>query len=462
MSAISSQMKDLMMLVETKSHSSPRVLLEGKLNESYIRLAEDIHSDLVKFNKLLVEFQLSQDQIDSVFKKVAQGAKDGYNTDSGQADPKSNRTMLGRGADAVGKVASAGAGMWKKFQDAFARSAPVEAFDADYNQFIDRYKNTKGGKGVAFIADLWRKLGDKYPKTQGFLIVVMSVLTTLGLTAATGPLGILGAPAVTGVIRFVDRLLMGDRLSSAAWKAIKMAGLQFLLTQGLEIYGEDIVNKIKEIFVPDVQPGPTPNPQPTPGPAPAPGPTPAPTPTPDIVPGGTITVPQGTDLSNLAKQTGTGVDQWLAVNPQITNADYVIGGETLKVPTGAGQIYQGGVGTAADTAAKVASGAYKPYGVRESIDYKRIKRNWALQESLNLPQISAVYLTNEGVSRIFRKVIEHAESNINEGFLDSFRERLTNKITYDSLANRWKRNRGDNPTEGSVDSKQVAEFLRSM
>lgn len=452
MSAVSSQMKDLMMLVESKSqksYSSPRVLLEGKLNESYIRLAEDIHSDLVKFDKLLVEFQVSQEQVDDIFKRVAQGAKDGYNTDSGEADTSSNRTMFGKIAD-VGKKAYS---VWDKLKTAIAQSAVVKAFDAKYHEVVQKLSKTKAGQMVSGVLDIYRDFAKKHPVMQEFILLVVAILANMAMG------GTVPGPAITGVLRFADRLLLGDRLSSATWKGVKAAGLQMLLMKAVDLYKnpEQVTNWVKSVFPDDVssatgaatQAGTAGQAAGAAGQAGA------------AASGAAqqITVPAKTDLSSIAQQFKVSVDQLLQANPQIANPDFIKAGETLNIPAAIGQqIYQGGVGTAADTAAKVASGTYKPFGVRESIDYKRIKERWEIQKELNLPQTSALYLTNEGVDRVFRKIEKYAESTVNEGFFDN----LTNKITYSHLDNWWKRNYGDNVTKGSVESKELVAFLTKM
>lgn len=454
MSAISSQMKDLMMLVETKSHSSPRVLLEGKLNESYIRLAEDIHSDLVKFDKLLVEFQVSQEQVDDIFKRVAQGAKDGYNTDSGEADASSNRTMFGKIAD-VGKKAY---GVWDKLKTAIAQSAVVKAFDAKYHEVVQKLSKTKAGQMVSGVLDIYRNFAKKHPVMQEFILLVVAILANMAMGGAVP------GPAITGVLRFADRLLLGDRLSSATWKGVKAAGLQMLLMKAVDLYKnpEQVTNWIKSVFPDDVSQAAASAKAGAASQAGAAGQAAGAAGQAGAAASGAaqqFTVPAKTDLSHIAQQFKVSVEQLLQANPQITNPDFIKAGETLKIPAAIGQqIYQSGVGTAADTAAKVASGAYKPYGVRESIDYKRIKERWELQKELNLPQTSSLYLTNEGVARVFRKIEKYAESSVNEGFFDN----LTNKITYSHLDNWWKRNYGDNVTKGSVDSKDLIAFLRKM
>lgn len=460
-----------MMLVESKSHSSPRVLLEGYLAESKIKLVEEVIEEISAIDKLLVEFQVSQEQVDDIFKRVAQGAKDGYNTDSGEADASSNRTMFGKIAD-VGKKAYS---VWDKLKTAIAQSAVVKAFDTKYHEVVQKLSKTKAGQMVSGVLDVYRDFAKKHPVMQEFILLVVAVLANMAMG------GTVPGPAITGVLRFADRLLLGDRLSSATWKGVKAAGLQMLLMKAVDLYKnpEQVTNWIKSVFPDDVSQaaasakagaasqvgaggqaagaagqagqaaaGALPN---------ASGPI-------------QFKVPSGEAgfLSNIADKFNISVAELQAANPNIdpkllsvANPNNVLAGQVLTIPQATGSaIYAGGVGLDATTKAAQAAGQMGANigRIKESIDYKRIKERWEIQKELNLPQTSALYLTNEGVARVFRKIEKYAESSVNEGFFDN----LTNKITYSHLDNWWKRNYGDNVTKGSVDSKDLIAFLRKM
>jgi hypothetical protein len=69
------------------------------------------------------------------------------------------------------------------------------------------------------------------------------------------------------------------------------------------------------------------------------------------------------------------------------------------------------------TAYQAAKAAAMKMDVTETINYKKIRRIWKLQESMNLPQHSAVYLTPYGVDQIFRTCAK--QSMIQEGVWDS-------------------------------------------
>jgi LysM repeat protein len=83
-------------------------------------------------------------------------------------------------------------------------------------------------------------------------------------------------------------------------------------------------------------------------------------------------VGQGDTLSQIAQSHGTSVQELMKANPSITNPDVLQTGQQLSIPSVAASTYAGGVGTAADTSAKVVSGQYSsnPRSVAESNKYQ--------------------------------------------------------------------------------------------
>ena len=72
------------------------------------------------------------------------------------------------------------------------------------------------------------------------------------------------------------------------------------------------------------------------------------------------TVKPGDTLSTLAQKKDISVRELMAANPQITNPDQLRAGETINIPSETGsKTYDQGVGTASDTAKKMASGQYR-------------------------------------------------------------------------------------------------------
>jgi len=78
------------------------------------------------------------------------------------------------------------------------------------------------------------------------------------------------------------------------------------------------------------------------------------------IPAQEYTVQRGDNLSTLAQKNNISVRELMAANPQITNPDQLRAGETINIPSETGsKTYDQGVGTASDTAKKMASGQYR-------------------------------------------------------------------------------------------------------
>lgn len=82
-----------------------------------------------------------------------------------------------------------------------------------------------------------------------------------------------------------------------------------------------------------------------------------------VPPPSQATVKSGTTLSQIAKDNNTTVADMMKANPELKNPDAIRAGMKLNIPTGGTSTnpYAGGVGTAADTAKKVASGEFASY-----------------------------------------------------------------------------------------------------
>ena len=427
-------------------------------------LTEEVYNEFYHVGRMIAEAQLTQDQIQQLFKSVADGADKGFNVDAPGGDPNVGSAGANDNKTLLGKMS----GAWQNLKSKIAQSGPVSGFDVAVDKIQQQVAAKSGPDGaLTKIVDGYRKFGDKHPIMQGIIIA--------GLTAAIATGGGLGAAGVAGVaggLRTLDRLLMGDRASSALWKGFKAGALGYGIASLLQ--GGDTFTQTTQSSYGgsggaetvgsggDVSSGLGG----TDGGAGAGAGNGAGA-------GTTITAPPGSDLSTIAQQYGVSVDQMLQANPQVTHADQILSGETLNIPASTGQsVYQGGVGTAADTAQKVATGAYQNRpGFNESkksapsvVDWNKIRSTFIIQESLKLPLRSAVYLTPYGVQKVFETVDKY-QTEIDEGIFDAIKtgwNNAKNKITYDKLDMWWRRNRGENPTEGPVDSQVVVDFLTKM
>lgn len=442
---------------------------------------------------LLTEEKLNAQQIDQIFRLVADGAAAGKNTDSGEVDMGSNKTALGKVTGAVGDALKGLKSKWDALKDWVSKSGPVQGFDVAFDQLQGSLLNAMGGEGgkVANAMQKYREFAVKHPVAQGVILVGLAAL--LGTAMGGGTLALAG---VTFGIRTMDALLKGHKFSTSTYKGAKAAAIMTVASLG--------INGIIDNFSPDVGPGPTPAPAPSPdGPLLDPqvygpdfplnpdlGPvTPdvvPPSPTPDLP--SVHTVVKGDTLSQIAQDNMTSVKALMQANPHITNPNALLPGTEINLPPINSTTYMGGVGTASDTAAKVASGAYSDVpsalahqraamAMRENrnawIDRDATVRSWALNESLGRSR-GGVILTEAGVNEVFRRIDEGVWDSIKKGAsavggaisnaAKKGWQSATNKITYDSLGMNWRsinpqRIKGDK-LGMTADSREIEIFLR--
>ena len=487
-------------------------LAESNLYKSVYREARKVDQafNALRNHTLTEGRQLSAREIDNIFRSVADGAAKGLNTADGSADPSSNRTFLGKGADAISGLKKKYDDLWKWLEN----TGPVQGFDTAFDSIQGDILNAMGGADSKTSEALqkYRAFAREHPVLQGFILAGVATIAA----AATGLTGPVGLAAIGLGIRTINGLLKGDKFSQALRRGAEGAVIGYTVGQIL---------------------------QHLPGPAPAPAPTPThpdwplldpAVPTqefpinPDIVnppvtPDVPVTPPdinpnlvdmivrKDQVLSQIAKDTGHSVGELLQANPQISNPDALVPGSTLHIPLNgtSPDIYTGGVGTAADTAAKVAGGTYTDVpsalaiqrgamGMRESkkpnpwIDRDATVRNWYLKESLSDRRGRSVMLTQKGIDKIFeqvtiRKYLLEAEgeepakkpgllSRINSGLgavgksigkaASKGWNAASNKISYDKLGMEWRKvdpNRVvKNPDDMIADSSAVELFLRNQ
>lgn len=150
---------------------------------------------------ILCEVALQPDQINQLFKSIEKGG---------------GRSLVGKAKDAAGKINN----IWfDKFGGMLQNSTPVQAFDQKYEQL----KSSIAAKNPK-VADSLAKYGDfakNNPKLHKFLLAIAgSVAAALGVAFAggvgAGALAVgTGAGIATGIINIADRLLQGQRASTA-------------------------------------------------------------------------------------------------------------------------------------------------------------------------------------------------------------------------------------------------------
>ena len=155
----------------------------------------------------LVEYQMTADQITKLFGQVQQGA-----TDAG-----GNRTMIGKGKDAADAVGKA----WEDLKTKVANSGPIQNVDAQYDKAAEKLKQATGGDaGVMKYVQQYRDFAKAHPVAQSLIYSA--------LIAAAGISGVgAGGAAALGLFKLVDKLLQGEKFSSAAYAGAKTGALAY-------------------------------------------------------------------------------------------------------------------------------------------------------------------------------------------------------------------------------------------
>ena len=149
----------------------------------------------------LKEAALTADQIQQIFQSVEQGA-----TAAG-----GNRTMLGKGKDATVAIKKAYDDLITKVQT----SGPVKGADAMYDSAVAKIEAGLGGpdNAVNKVIQKYRKFAKEHPVAQGLIYSI--------LIAAAGISGVgLGGAAVLGLLKMTDKLLQGEKFSTAVGKGL--------------------------------------------------------------------------------------------------------------------------------------------------------------------------------------------------------------------------------------------------
>jgi hypothetical protein len=187
-------------------NKKPSLFESMGLRDPYFETWErEIHPGLVRLAMLNEGVALTPDQIDQIF---------------GAAQAGGGRSMLGKAADAVKGAKDKISDVWfNKFGGMLQNSEPVKNFDAKYEEIK--------GKIAAKYPDLAEKLA-KYgefaknnPKTHKFLLAIAGSVAAAAGVAVAGGVGAgalavgTGAGIATGIINIADRLLQGQKASTA-------------------------------------------------------------------------------------------------------------------------------------------------------------------------------------------------------------------------------------------------------
>lgn len=166
----------------------------GNSDPYFSRWQREIHP-------ILCEVALQPEQIDQLFKSIERGG---------------GRSLLGKAKDALDK----GSDLWfNKFGGMLQNSGPVQAFDQKYNEL----KSSISKKNPKLAAQLakYGEFAKNNPKTHKFLLAIAgSVAAALGVAVAggvgAGALSVgTGVGVATGILNIADRLLQGQKASTA-------------------------------------------------------------------------------------------------------------------------------------------------------------------------------------------------------------------------------------------------------
>ena len=156
----------------------------------------------------LKEAALTADQIQQIFQNVEKNA-----TDAG-----SNRTMLGKGKDAAVAVNKA----WEDLKTKVQNSGPIKNVDAAYDSAVAKIETGLGGPDNAInkVIQGYRKFAKEHPVAQG--LIYSALIAAAGISGAG-----LGGAAVLGLLKMTDKLLQGEKFSSAAYSGAKTGAMAY-------------------------------------------------------------------------------------------------------------------------------------------------------------------------------------------------------------------------------------------
>jgi hypothetical protein len=346
----------------TKVETKLPINFKLKLTESVL-MEDPTYKAFRRVGKMIAEQKMTEPEILKLFGQVETGASAGGG----------NRTLIGKGKDVVTDVASAISKAYNGVADKIQNSGPVSGFDVAVDKLTDKLADAAGGQSGAVMTAIkkYREFAKAHPIMQGAIYAGLIALT--GLSGAG-----LGGAAILGGIKAFDKLLLGNKASSALWSGFVTGATAYGIGQIKQAFGgggtppadqfaADRANagmpgydEAGNAIAPNAPSGVSGTDQPFMGGQPG-----------YDEAGNAITSGGGgadfteytakakDTLSGIAKANNVSVDELMQANPDITNPDVLKAGQTITIPSETGSsVYQGGVGTNADTMSKIASGDY--------------------------------------------------------------------------------------------------------
>lgn len=157
--------------------------------------------------RAITEAQLTADQITQLFQQIEQGA-----TASG-----GNRTALGKTKD----VASAVNQAYQNLKGKVENSYTMQFFDQKYEEAAAKLKQATGGDaGVMKYVEKYRTFAKAHPIAQS--LIYGALIAAAGISGAGA-----GGAAALGLFKMTDKLLQGEKFSSAAIKGAETGALAY-------------------------------------------------------------------------------------------------------------------------------------------------------------------------------------------------------------------------------------------
>ena len=371
--------KILQGLNETQLHDGAFLLTESRTYKLWESAGQKI-----------VEAQLTADQINQIFQQVEQGATAGGG----------NRTMLGKGKDAAGAVKKAYDDLVSKVQN----SGPIKGVDAMYDNAAEKLKQATGGdQGVMKYVQKYRDFAKEHPVAQS--LIYSALIAAAGISGA----GIGGAAAL-GLFKMVDKLLQGEKFSTAVGKGA---------TTGAMAYG---ASKVGDLFRGSPQGVPT----------------------------------TGSDATAGAAQNT------LAATRQVVEKEAM---DAIKSRIANGEIAPGDTSAIRDLAYKMLDGSGMPPQAIETSVEKLITRS--MGDVAKGQVTESTTLSESQIFLLIGKIVER-QHKLDEGIMDTLKgaagkavdwaktkgTNLTTKVTADKLLQAWKK--AGSPT----DSLDVASIIQ--
>jgi len=356
----------------------------------------------------LMEAQLTADQINQIFQQVEQGATAAGN----------NRTMLGRGKDAASAVNKA----WEDLKTKVQNSGPIKGVDAMYDKAAEQLKQATGGdQGVMQYVQKYRDFAKKHPVAQS--LIYSALIAAAGISGAG-----LGGAAALGLFKLVDKLLQGEKFSSAAYAGAKTGAMAYGASKVGDLVKGQMAAKADPsmTYKPDIM-------------------------TPTAGQGAGQSVDMGGSFVSAAENPGVQrLANWAVKNFDMNTYDYVPKGMNVFVYDKAGNLVQS---IASDPSMRKAG----IYTGQQMLDV--MKKSAGVNESINLSE-SQIFL-------MIGKIVER-QRKLDEGIMDTIKgaagsavnwaktkgTNLTTKVTADKLLQAWKK------AGSPMDSLDVASVIQ--